>query len=123
MSADPFSVLEIPPTLDSGQVKRAYFRLLAKHPPHQDPEGFRRLRQAYEELTRPGGQAVAYLRAPVDVAAELMAYEERYGAALAQAQAAWQGEQDRQRATERLVEAVGRLTYAEVLGSPLKPPS
>lgn len=116
MSAAPFSVLEIAPTLDGGQVKRAYFRLLAKHPPHQDPEGFRRLRQAYEELTRPGGQAVAYLRAPVDVASELQAYEERYRAPLAQALSAWHGEQDRQRATERLIEAVGRLTYADLVG-------
>lgn len=117
MSPDPFSVLEIPPTLDSGQVKRAYFRLLARHPPHQDPEGFRRLRQAYEELTRPGGQAVAYLRAPVDMAAELAVYEGRCGAALAEVQAAWQGAQDRQRATERLVEAVGRLAYADLVGT------
>src|SRR5439155_9465721 len=46
----PFQVLGIAPTLDLGAVKRAYFAALTRHPPHADPEGFRRLRAAYEPL-------------------------------------------------------------------------
>ena len=53
--------------MDLVAVKSAYFAALARHPPHQDLEGFQRLRRAYEALTRPGGLAVAYLTSPVDV--------------------------------------------------------
>jgi len=44
--------LEAAPSL--GDLKRAYFARLREHPPHSDPEGFQRLRQAYERLLAPG---------------------------------------------------------------------
>lgn len=75
---DPFSVLEIAPTLDQARVKRAYFSELQKHPPHTDPEGFRRLRTAYEALTRPGALPLAFISAPFDVAAELDAWHSQW---------------------------------------------
>lgn len=78
MSApDPFATLGIAATSDMARVKQAYFAALAKHPPHSDPEGFRRLRQAYEALMRPGALRAAYLHAPLDLNAELAAYEDR----------------------------------------------
>lgn len=49
-SADPFRTLGIEPTLDRASIKRAYFGELQRHPPHADPEGFRRIRDAYEQL-------------------------------------------------------------------------
>jgi curved DNA-binding protein CbpA len=38
-------------------VKRAYQRLVLAHPPDVDPEGFRRIRDAYELLTDAGERA------------------------------------------------------------------
>jgi curved DNA-binding protein CbpA len=64
---EPFAILGLEPTLDAGAVKRAYFAALARHPPHQDAEGFQRVRGAYEALSSPGGLAVAYLSSPMDV--------------------------------------------------------
>lgn len=74
----PFRVLELEPTTDLARVKQAYFAQLAKHPPHADPEGFRRLRHAYESLTRPGGLTAAYAQAPVDVKQELERYNQAW---------------------------------------------
>lgn len=39
---------------DPGALKAAYRRLLLQHPPDRDPEGFRRIRSAYELLKDPG---------------------------------------------------------------------
>lgn len=48
--ADPWSILGLrPDTADEKQVRSAYARLLKVHRPDQDPEGFQRLRSAYEQ--------------------------------------------------------------------------
>ncbi len=44
-----FAVLEIPQTKDENEIRGAYRRLLAGVNPEDDPEGFKRLRGAYEE--------------------------------------------------------------------------
>lgn len=44
-----FTVLEIPETRDEGEIRAAYRRLLTSVNPEDDPEGFKRLRRAYEE--------------------------------------------------------------------------
>lgn len=46
---DAFEVLEIAFTKDVKEIRRAYSKLLAKYSPETDPEGFQRLRTAYEE--------------------------------------------------------------------------
>src|SRR5580700_8475682 len=46
----PWEVLGIAPQADEQQIRRAYARLLKAHRPDQDPEGFRRVRDAYEAL-------------------------------------------------------------------------
>ncbi len=66
---DAWSVLGLEPGADERAVKRAYAKLLKQHRPDQDPEGFRRVRDAYEALVgradRPAQEAVddAALRA------------------------------------------------------------
>ncbi|MCX6850985.1 MAG: J domain-containing protein [Verrucomicrobia bacterium] len=48
--ADPWSILGLrADTADEKQVRSAYARLLKVHRPDQDPEGFQRLRSAYEQ--------------------------------------------------------------------------
>jgi hypothetical protein len=81
----PFVVLGIEPTLDIAAIKRAYFALLTKHPPHRDQEGFKRIRAAYEALGSFGDVVSFVLRHAVDPAKELPTYRERHDAPLARA--------------------------------------
>jgi hypothetical protein len=110
-AVDPFTVLEIVPTLELGQVKRAYFALLAKHPPHLDPEGFRRLRAAYEAVSHPSGLAFAYARCPPDRQRALEGWQARFGPALERIASA----RSEGRVVERAIEAYSRLSLAQAL--------
>lgn len=111
----PFDVLSIAPTPDLSAVKRAYFSLLAKHTPHQDPEGFRRLRSAYEALTAPGAIEFAYITSPVQVEAELNRWNGRFSAQLKRV-----AEESQQRdlvvgAVTRFIEGISRMTLSDAL--------
>jgi hypothetical protein len=109
----PFQVMGIVPTLDLAEVKRAYFAGLAKHPPHQDPEGFRRLRAAYEALTLRGGLALACARSPIDVGTWMTAWNDRFAAPLARA--AEDANRSESAATQlaAFIETTSRLSFAE----------
>src|SRR6187402_2882370 len=43
----------------AGELKRAYLKQVRQHPPERDPEGFRRVRDAYELLQQSGSPPVA----------------------------------------------------------------
>ncbi len=47
-----WSVLGIAPTRDEDEIRRAYVRLLKQHRPDRDPEGYQRLREAWEQAKR-----------------------------------------------------------------------
>ena len=49
-------ILGIAPTRDEAAIKRAYAQLLKKHRPDRDPDGFIRLREAYETALAGGEQ-------------------------------------------------------------------
>jgi hypothetical protein len=120
----PFAVLGIPATLDLGQVKRAWFRALSRHPPHQDPDGFRRLRAAYEQLTRPGGLAMAFAASPIDTAAALAQWNQRFEAAVAEAAEQARSSEADALVIARFVDAASRITLSEALtvfGPPAPP--
>jgi curved DNA-binding protein CbpA len=51
--ADPYAVLGLAPTADLDEIKRAYFAQVRLHPPEHDPETFKRIRAAYEQLRDP----------------------------------------------------------------------
>jgi len=112
---DPFVVLAIAPTLDGAVIKRAYFAALAKTPPHVDPEGFRKLRKAYDCLTVPGSRALAFLRAPRDHEAELARWDERFGAGVKQALADSRRAQLAEHGTEQFIERVTRMRLDELV--------
>ena len=116
MSArDPFATLGIAPTLDPVLVKRAYFTALAAHPPHRDPEGFGRVRAAYEALSSPGALGAAYLASPLDVEAELARYRERFDAALASVREARRAEVAAAAEAGRFADSLSRARWADVL--------
>lgn len=90
MNENPFAVLGIAPTTDLAALKRGYFGALKRHPPHADPEGFRRVRAAYEALSMPGALASAWLAAGAAVDADLAALDAEWSAPLAEVRAASQ---------------------------------
>ena len=47
-----WEVLGLEPQADSRTVKRRYAQLLKVHRPDTDPQGFQRLREAYEQALR-----------------------------------------------------------------------
>ncbi len=47
---NPYTVLGIPKNASPEAVKKAYFNLIRKHPPEKDPQGFKRIRLAYDSL-------------------------------------------------------------------------
>lgn len=46
----PFEILDIEESADDEQIKKAYLAKVRQHPPERDPEGFRRVRAAYEAI-------------------------------------------------------------------------
>ncbi len=54
---DPFLVLGLDPTADDHAVRAAYRAALLRYPPETDPEGFKRVRAAYERLRDPAVRA------------------------------------------------------------------
>ena len=110
---NPFAALELTPTLDAVVVKRGYFAMLAKHPPHADPDGFGRVRAAYEALTRPGGLAAAYAATGVDVEAELALWRQRFGARIGAAADAFTAVERQRRAAEDFVDNLSRRSLGE----------
>ena len=47
---NPFAALGLDETADDEAVRAAYLAAVRKSPPDRDPEGFRRIREAYEVL-------------------------------------------------------------------------
>ncbi len=105
----PFGILGLTPTLDSKQVRRAYFALLQRFPPQSDPEGFGRLRRAYEQLADPESLGQAFLSAPVDLDVAIAPYEARFGQAVTEITGRMAIEQDQRQALARFIEHFSRL--------------
>jgi curved DNA-binding protein CbpA len=105
----PFATLGIKPTLDLAAIKRAYFALLTKHPPHQDQEGFKRIRGAYEALGNFGDVVSLVLRHAPDVTVLLASYRERHDAALAHAKQSAAAIAEKTGASTRFTQGILRL--------------
>jgi len=82
-SKDPFAVLKIAPTLDARAVRVAWAQAVRAHPPHADPEGFRRARAAYEQLQHARDLRAAWLSAPFSPVEARRGYEAEDEAKLA----------------------------------------
>ncbi len=46
----PYQILNIPRNATQNEIKKAYFKLLKKHPPEKEPEKFKTIRAAYDSL-------------------------------------------------------------------------
>ncbi len=47
---NPYQVLGLERSASEAEIKQAYFALVREHSPERDPEGFKRIRAAYEKL-------------------------------------------------------------------------
>ena len=56
-AADPYAVLEVDRSASGAEVRLAYLQQVRAHPPERDPEGFKRVREAYEVLRSPRKRA------------------------------------------------------------------
>ncbi len=52
-SNDPYAVLDVAHTASPEEIKKAYFALVRRYPPEREPEMFKRIRAAYEQLRDP----------------------------------------------------------------------
>jgi curved DNA-binding protein CbpA len=57
INSDPYKILGVTAEATDVEIKKAYFALVRKHPPERDPEGFKRVRSAYDQLKSRKGRA------------------------------------------------------------------
>ncbi|MCU0491483.1 MAG: J domain-containing protein [Chloroflexaceae bacterium] len=55
--SDPYAILGLPRNASAADIKQAYFALVRRHPPEREPEMFKRIRAAYEQLRDPPQRA------------------------------------------------------------------
>lgn len=55
LADNPYKTLGVERSATEAEIKQAYFSLIRQHSPERDPEGFKRIRAAYEQL-RAGGE-------------------------------------------------------------------
>ena len=67
MLNDPFSVLGVDETANDEVIHEAYIAAIRTSPPDRDPEGFRRVREAYEQLRDPERRLALRLFGPAPV--------------------------------------------------------
>ncbi|MGZ7442896.1 J domain-containing protein [Paenibacillus sp. TH7-28] len=56
-----WKILGIDPTQDQSQIRKAYARMLKKYHPEDDPEGYQRLREAFDEAMKLAKQGEVFL--------------------------------------------------------------
>ena len=62
---DPYRVLRVQPGASPEAIRSAYFEQVRAHPPEREPEAFKIIRAAYEQLSAPEAQdELSRLQAP-----------------------------------------------------------
>jgi curved DNA-binding protein CbpA len=77
MTNDPFVILGIDETATDDAIREAYIAAIRIAPPDRDPEGFRRIREAYEQLRDPERRVALRLFGPAPLS-DLMALAEGF---------------------------------------------
>ncbi len=78
---NPYKTLGVNQNTTEGEIKHAYFNRVREHSPERDPEGFKRIRAAYEKLSAANSRAETDLFLIDDQSADINASTlERYDA-------------------------------------------
>ena len=59
---NPYAVLGLNRTATLDEIKQAYFSQVRQHPPEREPEAFKRIRAAYDQLKTPEKRVEADMR-------------------------------------------------------------
>ena len=59
---DPYAVLGLAHTATSNEIRQAYFNQVRLHPPEREPDQFKRIRAAYDQLRTPVKRIEADMR-------------------------------------------------------------
>ena len=54
---DPYKTLEVSKNASADEIKKAYFKQIKQFPPEREPEKFKTIRSAYEQLKSPDKRA------------------------------------------------------------------
>lgn len=63
---DCYEILNIPANSDVKQIKKAYAKLVKIHNPEDDPEGYQKLRNAYDKALKNAKRFAKYYDKPAD---------------------------------------------------------
>ena len=74
-ATDPYAVLGVDREASEVDLRQAYLEGVRGYPPERDPEGFKRVRQAYERLVTPDARASALAEVPEPPPADGLAVE------------------------------------------------
>jgi curved DNA-binding protein CbpA len=61
-SESPYAVLGLSRAATADEIKQAYFAQVRQHPPEREPEAFKRIRAAYDQLKTPEKRIEADMR-------------------------------------------------------------
>lgn len=61
MLLNPYKILDIPRDASDAEIKRAYFKKIREFPPEKEPEKFKEIRAAYEQIKSTTSRAEADL--------------------------------------------------------------
>lgn len=79
---DPWEVLGIPSEAPEAEAREAYLRLVKIHPPESDPEGFERVRDAWERIRDPRRRVSSLIevdpKAPIAALLDTLPPERRF---------------------------------------------
>ncbi len=59
---DPYAILQVSRTATLDEIKQAYFDQVRLHPPEREPDAFKRIRAAYDQLKTPEKRIEADMR-------------------------------------------------------------
>ncbi len=65
---NPYAVLGLNRTATLDEIKQAYFNQVRQHPPEREPDAFKRIRAAYDQLKTPEKRVEADMRLLEDFA-------------------------------------------------------
>jgi hypothetical protein len=110
-----FDILRIAPTLDPGAVKRGYFMALQRSPPHADPAGFQRVREAYERLSCSEELYAAFMSTPPNTTLILQELHANIGQEMSRVVDAHARRNSDVSARRAVVDALSRLNLEDAL--------
>ncbi|WP_019535064.1 J domain-containing protein [Paenibacillus ginsengihumi] len=115
-----WKILGIDPTEDQSQIRKAYARMLKKYHPEDDPEGYQRLREAFDEAMRLAKQGLVFFDDDDDDYDEDKELEENEDETVDDEEEIWSLESDQSDESDEAVGEVWNFQYSHSEAPPLR---